>query len=214
MYRYEPEREHSRPAAGVPIGSGWEAFTAVLAPGDFSGDGRPDLLELGLPPAALLMYRGDGDGGFLTGGGEPIGSGWETFSALLAPGDFSGDGSPDVLARRPDGGLLLYPCNGAGGFAAPGQQVGSGWQSFTALFAGGDFSGDGKARPTARRPDGGLPHVPGQRRGRGSSRVAASRSARARQPSTVALVGETSTATTSPTILARAADGALLPVPR
>ena len=97
----------------------------MLAPGDFSGDGRPDLLA-GTAAGALLMYRGDGDGGFLTGSGEPIGSGWETFSALLAPGDFSGDGSPDVLARRPDGGLLLHRGSGAGGFAAPGQQVGSG----------------------------------------------------------------------------------------
>ena len=44
------------------------------------------------------MYRGNGAGGFVTGMGEPIGSGWGPFTALLAPGDFSGDGKPDVLA--------------------------------------------------------------------------------------------------------------------
>ena len=35
--------------------------------------------------------RGNGAGGWLTGTGEPIGTGWGTFTALLSPGDFSGD---------------------------------------------------------------------------------------------------------------------------
>jgi heme oxygenase len=144
------------PGGGVAIGSGWSAFTAVLAPGDFSGDGKPDLLARDTA-GALLMYRGDGDGGFLTGAGEQIGSGWQPFTALLTPGDFSGDGKPDLLARTEAGALLLYRGNGTGRFAAPlAQQVGSGWESFTALFGAGDFSGDGKPDVLARRPDGGL----------------------------------------------------------
>ena len=49
---------------------------------------------------ALLLYRGDGAGGWLTGTGEQIGSGWQPFTAILPGGDFSGDGKPDVLARR------------------------------------------------------------------------------------------------------------------
>ena len=85
------------------------SLTAVLAPGDFSGDGRPDLLAR-TAAGALLMYRGDGDGGFLTGSGEPIGSGWETFSALLAPGDFSGDGRPGRQSRAG----LCHACISAG----------------------------------------------------------------------------------------------------
>ena len=140
------------PGAGVAIGSGWSGFTAVLAPGDFSGDGKPDLLAR-TSAGALLMYRGDGDGGFLTGAGEQVGSGWQPFTALLTPGDFSGDGKPDLLARTAEGALLLYRGNGTGGFlTSSGEQVGSGWQSFTALFAGGDFSGDGKPDLIARRP--------------------------------------------------------------
>ena len=62
------------------------------------------------------MYRGDGDGGWLTGNGEQIGSGWESFSAIIPGGDFSGDGKPDVLAVHPDGRLLMYRGNGAGGW--------------------------------------------------------------------------------------------------
>jgi FG-GAP-like repeat len=139
-----------------PIGTGWGAFDAMLSPGDFSGDDRPDLL-VRRTDGALLMYRGNGAGGFVTGMGEPVGSGWGPFTALLAPGDFSGDGEPDVLARHPDGGLLLYRGNGAGGWVTgAGERIGSGWQGFTSVLAGGDFSGDGKPDVLARQPDGAL----------------------------------------------------------
>ncbi len=138
------------------IGSGWGSFTALLAPGDFSGDGRSDLLAR-TQDGALLLYRGDGAGGWLTGRGEPIGSGWQPFTALLAPGDFTGDGKPDVLARTQDGALLLYRGDGAGGWlTGRGEPIGSGWQPFTAVFAGGDFSGDGKPDVLARTQDGAL----------------------------------------------------------
>jgi len=138
-----------------PIGSGWGSFTALLSPGDFSGDLRPDLLAR-TQEGALLLYRGDGAGGWVTGHGEPVGSGWQDFTALLAPGDFDGDGKPDVLARPPDGALRLYRGTGAGGLKDNGIVVGSGWQSFTAVFAAGDFSGDGHPDVFARAADGSL----------------------------------------------------------
>jgi heme oxygenase len=141
---------------GEPIGSGWGAFTALLSPGDFTGDGKPDVLAR-QPDGALLMYRGNGAGGWLTGKGEQIGSGWQPFTAILPGGDFSGDGKPDVLARQSDGALLMYRGNGAGGWlTGTGERIGSGWQDFTALTAGGDFSGDGKPDVLARQPDGAL----------------------------------------------------------
>ena len=140
---------------GEPIGAGWGQFTALLSPGDWSGDGKPDVLAR-RADGALLMYRGNGAGGWVTGAAEPIGSGWEQFTAILPAGDFSGDGRPDLLARGATGALLLYRGDGAGGFAAAAQQVGSGWAAFTALAAGGDFSGDGRADVLATRADGAL----------------------------------------------------------
>ncbi len=82
------------------------------------------------PDGTLLLYRGSGAGGWL-GSGQQIGSGWGGFTALAAAGDFSGDGLPDILARGPDGALLLYRGNGAGGFIAPYPPVGAGWQSLS-----------------------------------------------------------------------------------
>jgi hypothetical protein len=113
------------------IGSGWGSFTALFAT-DWSGDGKPDLLAR-KSDGGLLMYRGNARGGFATGTGERIGSGWGGFTALLAPGDFSGDGNADILARKSDGSLLLYRGNGAGGFMSPYPKVGSGWQSLSFL---------------------------------------------------------------------------------
>jgi hypothetical protein len=138
------------------IGSGWGPFTALLAPGDFSGDGKPDVLAR-TQDGKLLMYRGDGDGGWVTGIGEEIGSGWGPFKAVLAAGDFSGDGKPDVFAVAEDGTLYLYRGNGAGGWVlGRGEPVGSGWAGFTAWVAGGDFSGDQLPDVLTRGADGTL----------------------------------------------------------
>ena len=150
-------------SAGQPIGSGWAQFTALLA-SEFSGDGRQDLLAR-LPDGTLLMYRGNGRGGFVTGTGEALGGGWQGFTALLAPGDFSGDGRPDILARQSDGALLLYRGNGDSGFTGSAAVVGGGWQDFTALLAPGDFDGDGHADVLARAQDGTLLLYRGNGRG-------------------------------------------------
>ena len=141
---------------GQPIGTGWGSFTALLAPGDWSGDGKPDLLARA-SDGRLLMYRGNGSGGFLTGHGEQIGSGWQSLTALLVPRDWNGDGRPDIIARASDGRLLMYRGNGSGGFLQPtAQQIGSGWQDFTALLAPGDWNGDGKQDILGRASDGRL----------------------------------------------------------
>jgi hypothetical protein len=63
------------------IGGGWESFTALAAGGDFSGDGKPDILARATD-GTLLMYRGNGAGGWVTGSGEPVGSGWNGLSHL------------------------------------------------------------------------------------------------------------------------------------
>jgi heme oxygenase len=194
---------------GEPIGTGWGAFTALLSPGDFSGDGRPDLL-VRRSDGALLMYRGNGAGGWLTGMGEPIGSGWGPFTALLAPGDFSGDGKPDVLARHPDGTLLMYRGNGAGGWATgAGEQVGSGWQGFTAVIPGGDFSGDGKPDMLARQADGVLLMYRGNGAG-GWLTGAGERIGSGWQGFTALASGGDFSGDGKPNVLARQPDGVLL----
>jgi hypothetical protein len=140
---------------GEQIGTGFAAFTALLLVRDWSGDGKPDLLARA-SDGRLLMYRGNGGGGFVSGRGEQIGTGWGGFTALLAPGDWSGDGHADLIARDDAGALLLYRGDGQGGFASSRTQIGSGFAPFTAMFAGGDFSGDRKPDILVRPQDGRL----------------------------------------------------------
>jgi hypothetical protein len=53
-------------------------------------------------------------------------------TALAGPGDLSGDGKSDVLARDAAGILWLYP--GTGGFGLqPRIKVGTGWSGMKAI---------------------------------------------------------------------------------
>ncbi|GAA4972167.1 FG-GAP-like repeat-containing protein [Actinoplanes utahensis] len=75
----------------------------------------------------------------------------------VAAGDVTGDGYADLVGRRSDGTLALYPNNGAGATApyGPNRVVGSGWQSMS-TFRVADVTGDGKADIVAVGADGAL----------------------------------------------------------
>jgi hypothetical protein len=193
-----------QPNAGEGIGTGWGQFTALLT-GDWSGDGKPDILARA-SDGRLLMYRGNGSGGFETGQAEPIGSGWGPFTALLLLRDWDGDGKRDILARDGDN-LLMYRGNGAGGFVTGRAEViGAGWQGFTALFAAGDWTGDGNQDILARTSDGGLIMY----RGDGKGGIGGRAQIGAGWQSFTALLGDGDfSGDGKPDILARAGDGGL-----
>ena len=147
-------------ATSVRIGSGWTVHNLVLPVGDFDGDGLTDLIAR-RSDGVLFLYAGNGVGGFASGAGRQIGSGWDPFTAVFSPGDFSGDGRPDLLARAADGTVYLYRGNGTGGWLLPRTTVATGWQQYTALTSPGDFTGDGKSDVLARTSDGTLYVIPG-----------------------------------------------------
>lgn len=135
------------------IGSGWAEFTAIVGGIDFNGDGRTDVLAR-KTDGSLILYKGNGSGGWASGYTK-VGSGWNSLNPFFYAGDFNGDGKGDILARRADGSLWLYPTSGKGTWGSA-KKVGSGWGSFNAVFGPGDFSGDGKPDVLARRSDGRL----------------------------------------------------------
>ena len=151
-------------ASPVQIGAGWTVHDLVLPVGDFDGDGLTDLIAR-RADGILFLYAGNGRGGFASGAGRQIGSGWEIFTAVFSPGDFDGDGIPDLLARTTDGTVYLYRGNGVGGWNLPRTTVATGWQQYTALTSPGDFTGDGHADVLARTSDSKLWVLPGDGHG-------------------------------------------------
>ncbi|HET7399941.1 MAG TPA: FG-GAP-like repeat-containing protein [Intrasporangium sp.] len=144
------------------IGTAWQMHNRVVPIRDFDRDGRPDLLARRASDGGLFLYSGDGNGGFRAV--RQVGYGWNGMTSLFSPGDFTGDGAPDVLARKQDGTLWLYPGNGWGGFA-PARRVGTDWNAFRWVTSAGDFDGDGRSDVLAGAFDGTLYLYPGDGRG-------------------------------------------------
>ena len=72
-------------------------------------------------------------------------------TAIVSVGDLNGDGNPDVVARKADGTLWLYPGNGSNGFGTPTQLAPTvDWAGMTAIEGVADFNGDGHVDLVAR----------------------------------------------------------------
>ncbi|MFC4514871.1 FG-GAP-like repeat-containing protein [Streptomyces ehimensis] len=125
---------------------GWD-FTQTTA-GDFTGDGKPDIVAKG-EDNVLYLWAGDGNGGFSRK--KQLRAGWNY--TQTAAGDFSGDGTADLIARDADGNLRFWAGDGHGGIDAGTHQT-RGWV-FTQTIAG-DFNGDGKPDIVAKGEDGAL----------------------------------------------------------
>ncbi|MFD9357197.1 FG-GAP repeat domain-containing protein [Streptomyces sp. NPDC060031] len=125
-------------AARVRIGSGgWNAMTALAGRGDYTGDGKADLLARH-SDGNLYLYPGTGtavaDGAL--GTRIALGTGWNAYKALVSAGDTDGDGKTDLIASEPSGALWLFKGTGkAAAPFAPRVQIGtSGWAAFDVLF--------------------------------------------------------------------------------
>ena len=116
---------------GVRIGAGWNMFNMVIGVGDFTGDGKPDLFGR-TPSGALYLYRGNGAGGFASGG-VPIGGGWGIFRTIFA-GDLNHDGNVDIVGIKADGSFTVYAGDSSGRFTQGGRRAGTGW-TFPTVFA-------------------------------------------------------------------------------
>ncbi|WP_329443460.1 VCBS repeat-containing protein [Streptomyces sp. NBC_01426] len=118
----------------VKMGAGWNIFNSLVGGTDATGDGRPDLLARDTA-GKLWLYPGTGVGATPFGPRAEIGTGWQIYNTVLAPGDLNSDGKADLVARDAAGGLWSYA--GTGVAAKPYAsrvKIGTGWQTFNLLF--------------------------------------------------------------------------------
>ncbi|MFJ5937165.1 FG-GAP-like repeat-containing protein [Streptomyces sp. NPDC093071] len=151
----------------LTIGSGWQIYNTLTAPGDLTGDGRTDLLAR-TPAGELWMYAADGAGKFK--GRVKVGGGWQTYHSIVGTGDLNGDKAGDLLARDTAGVLWRYYGTGKGTLGGR-VRIGGGWQTYNALAGVGDITGDGRADLVARDTAGALWRYNGTGAGAFSARV-------------------------------------------
>ncbi|HEY0700176.1 MAG TPA: FG-GAP-like repeat-containing protein, partial [Micromonospora sp.] len=151
----------------IRMGSGWNAYPSILAPGDLNRDGFDDLVATDTY-GVLWLYESSGHGGF--GTRIKIGSGWTIYSRVVGVGDLNGDGNGDLLAIDKSGVMYRYFGNGQGGFGARAL-VGTGWTIYNAVVPIGDLNQDGRTDFLARDSGGYLWLYAGDGQGLFSPRV-------------------------------------------
>ncbi|GAA1388523.1 FG-GAP-like repeat-containing protein [Luteococcus peritonei] len=121
----------------------------VAARGDWTGDGRADLL--GIKGGDLYIFRAASNGRL--GAPSRIGNGWGGFT-WIGNADVTRDGITDLVARDGAGNLQLYRGNG-NGTVSHLRRLGWGWGGFTAMTVG-DLDGNRTPDLLARTRSGDL----------------------------------------------------------
>ncbi|MGW8990950.1 hypothetical protein ACWGRF_13620 [Streptomyces zhihengii] len=71
-----------------------------------------------------------------------LGTGWNTYSLMAAPGDLGGTPADDIVGRDRDGVLWLH--RGEAQKLLPRTKIGGGWQVYNKITGGSDLNGDGR----------------------------------------------------------------------
>lgn len=118
--------------------------TQVLPFGDLDGDGCNDVFARFPKGEARVYLTACGGLPDLQSAYVRVSSDWSAYDQVLSPGDVTGDGRADLVARSTSTGkLYVYANTGAVGFKAR-TLGGSGFGAYEKLIAAGDIDGDGE----------------------------------------------------------------------
>ncbi|MEU6261304.1 FG-GAP-like repeat-containing protein [Streptomyces sp. NPDC047043] len=128
---------------GRKTGSGWPTTVKAVPFGDLSGDRCNDVL-VRFSSGALRAYR-PACGAAVTPSTAytSLGTGWNQYNVLTSPGDISGDGRADLIARQSStGDVYLFKATSTGKLSAR-VKIASAWTSYKKIVGAGDLNGDG-----------------------------------------------------------------------
>ncbi|CAL9445989.1 FG-GAP repeat domain-containing protein [Streptomyces sp. enrichment culture] len=134
LYLYRGDGQGYGFPGRTSVGSGWGVYNSLVGAGDITGDGRADLLAR-TSGGTLYLYAGTGNAGAPFKARVKVGTGWQTYARLVAPGDITGDGRADLLAVTSGGTLYRYITTHTG-TANPfttRTNMGTGWNTYTQL---------------------------------------------------------------------------------
>ncbi|MFJ9431884.1 FG-GAP repeat domain-containing protein [Streptomyces sp. NPDC101490] len=136
LWLYRGNGEGTSFAGRVRVGAGWGGFNRIVGAGDYSGDGRTDLVARD-GAGVLWLYKGTGSATTPFGARLKIGAGWGAYKQLVAPGDIDGDSKGDLLGVASNGELFRYVStgkdNGTHTFS-PRVRIGTGYQIYPNLY--------------------------------------------------------------------------------
>ncbi|MFI6335925.1 FG-GAP-like repeat-containing protein [Streptomyces sp. NPDC050535] len=123
--------------------SGWPSSVTPVPFGDLNGDRRNDIL-VRFSSGELRVYRTMRGQSFITSTPHTsLGKGWNQYDVLTSPGDVSGDGRPDLIARNSStGAVYLYKGTSSGKLSAR-VTLYSNWKTYKKIVGVGDLNGDG-----------------------------------------------------------------------
>ncbi|MEU3448356.1 VCBS repeat-containing protein [Streptomyces thermolilacinus] len=135
LWLYPGTGDPARPfEARRQIGTGWSVYTSLTGGLDITGDRKADLIARDAS-GGLWLYRGTGVGTAPFQTRAQIGTGWNIYDTLIAYGDVTADGDPELLAR--DSAGVLWQYTGTGNAAAPFRarvKAASYWDAFDAIL--------------------------------------------------------------------------------
>ncbi|WP_326662531.1 FG-GAP-like repeat-containing protein [Streptomyces sp. NBC_00385] len=161
QYQSDDSRYSAYPTARARVGGGWNAYDALTKLSTLKADGTGDLVARD-KAGVLWLYKATGRTSVPFASRSRVGDGWNAYTRLAGPGDLTGDGKADLLARDKTGVLWLY--RGTGTTSTPfahRTRVGGGWNTYTQLVGGTDLTGDDRADLVARDSGGVLWLYPG-----------------------------------------------------
>ncbi|MFD9276535.1 FG-GAP-like repeat-containing protein [Streptomyces mirabilis] len=124
--------------------SGWPSSVTLVPFGDVNADRRNDIL-VRFSSGELRVYRTmRGQAFFTSTPHTSLGTGWNQYDVLTSPGDITGDGRPDLIARKASTGeLFLYKGTSTGKLSVR-VRIAANWSGYKKIVGVGDFNGDGR----------------------------------------------------------------------